>query len=47
MRLELKDNYVALTTTKDERFAFAYEDVLGFKLATAAQAKDRSAGFVR
>ncbi len=47
VRLELKDNYVSLTTTKDERFAFAYEDVLGFKLATAAQAKDRSAGFVR
>jgi hypothetical protein len=45
IRLELKDHYVALTTGKDERFTFAYEDVLGFKLSAASQAKERSAGF--
>lgn len=47
VRLELKDQYVALATAKDERFAFAYEDVLGFKLTVVAQTKDRSAGFSR
>jgi hypothetical protein len=45
IRLELKDQYVALSTAKDERYAFAYADVLGFKMAAAAQHKDRSAGF--
>ena len=39
VRLELKDHYVALTTGKDERFAFAYEDVLGFKLAAPGPPK--------
>jgi hypothetical protein len=47
VRVELKDKFVALQTTKDERFAFAYEDVLGFKFATAINVKDRSAGFGR
>ena len=47
IRVELKDHYVAFTTAKDERFAFAYEDVLGFKLAAASLAKERSAGFSR
>ena len=45
LRVELKDHYLALTTAKDERFAFAYQDVLGFKLTAPAQHKDRSAGF--
>jgi hypothetical protein len=45
VRIELKDAYVSLTTAKDERFAFSYPDVLGFKLAAAAQHKERSAGF--
>jgi hypothetical protein len=48
VRAELLDHHVALTTAKEERFAFAYQDVLGFKLApAAAQSKDRSAGFGR
>jgi hypothetical protein len=47
VRVELKDKFVALQTAKDERFVFAYEDVLGFKFATAATIKDRSAGFGR
>ena len=48
VRAELLDQHVVFSTAKDERFAFAYEDVLGFKLAPAsAQSKDRSAGFGR
>ena len=45
IKIELKDAYLALLTAKDERFAFGYQDVLGFKLAAAAQHKERSAGF--
>jgi hypothetical protein len=47
VKVELKDHYVLLATAKDERFAFAFEDILGFKLAASAQFKDRSAGFGR
>ena len=47
VRVELKDQYIALATAKDERFVFAFQDVLGFKLAAPAQSKDRSAGFGR
>jgi hypothetical protein len=47
VRVELKDLYLTLLTAKEERFAFAYQDVLGFKIAAPAQAKDRSAGFSR
>ena len=46
LRVELKDKFITLQTAKDERFVFAYEDVLGFKLAaTAAHHKERAAGF--
>lgn len=45
VRVELKETYVLLATAKDERFAFSYQDVLGFKLAAATQHKERSAGF--
>jgi hypothetical protein len=44
-RVDLKDKFVSLQTAKDERFSFAYEDVLGFKVAAASAVKDRSAGF--
>ncbi len=47
VRIELKDHYIAISTAKDERFSFAYEDVLGFKMAAPANAKERSAGFAR
>jgi hypothetical protein len=47
VRIELKDRHLTLANAKDERFAFAYDDVLGFKLSAAAQAKERSAGFSR
>lgn len=46
-RVDLKDKFLSLQTAKDERFAFAYEDVLGFKVAAVSTAKDRSAGFSR
>jgi hypothetical protein len=45
LRIDLKEQYVSLSTAKDERFAFGYADVLGFKLAAPAQHKERSAGF--
>jgi hypothetical protein len=45
IRVELKESYLALSTARDERFAFGYQDVLGFKLAAPAQHKERSAGF--
>jgi hypothetical protein len=44
VKIDLKEKFVALQTAKDERFLFAYEDVLGFKLTPAAT-KDRTAGF--
>ena len=47
VRVELKDKFVCLQTAKDERYTFAYEDVLGFKFSTATTIKDRSAGFGR
>jgi hypothetical protein len=48
LRAELFDHHLVLSTAKEERFAFAYEDVLGFKFPSAAtQSKDRSAGFGR
>jgi hypothetical protein len=44
VKVDLKEKFVSLQTNKDERFLFAYEDVLGFKLA-ALSTKDRAAGF--
>jgi hypothetical protein len=44
---ELRDKYVFLQTSKDERFFFAYEDVLGVRILGRSQARDRSAGFGR
>ncbi len=45
--LELRDKYVFLQTSKEERFFFAYEDVLGLRLLGRSQVKDRGAGFAR
>ncbi len=39
VKVELKDQYLTLATAKDERFVFAYGDVLGFKLAVADAVK--------
>jgi hypothetical protein len=48
VRVELKENHLTLLTAKEERFAFAFQDILGFKMAAPAQAKDRAAaGFSR
>ena len=44
VKIDLKEKFVSLQTNKDERFLFAYEDVLGFKIA-AARTGERSAGF--
>jgi hypothetical protein len=46
-KLDLRDGFLALQTAKDERFVFAYEDVLGFKLSSPSTPKDRPAGFGR
>lgn len=47
-KLELRDSFIAIVTAKDERFVFAYEDVLGFKLASPTEKRDRpTAGFGR
>ena len=45
VRVELKEQYVSLATAKEEKFAFGYQEVLGFKLAAPTQHKERSAGF--
>jgi len=47
VKVDLKEQFIGLTTAKDERFVFSYQDVLGFKLAAATSGKDRSAGFSR
>jgi hypothetical protein len=47
IRLELRDGFISLGTAKDERFVFAYEGILGFKLSSPAAPKDRPAGFGR
>lgn len=47
IRLDLRDGFIALGTAKDERFVFAYEDILGFKLAGPATPRDRPTGFAR
>ena len=47
VKIELKDKSLVLETAKDERFHFAYEDILGFKLAATSTPKDRHAGFGR
>lgn len=47
VKVELKDKSLVLETAKDERFHFAYEDILGFKLAATSTPKDRHAGFGR
>ncbi len=44
VKVEARDKYVCLETSKGERFLFAYEDVLGFKLGAAATTKDRPSG---
>lgn len=46
-KLDLRDGFVAVQTVKDERFVFAYEDVLGWKIAPSIAPKDRPTGFAR
>ena len=44
VKIDLKEKFLSLQTARDERFLFAYEDVLGFKV-TGTATKDRTAGF--
>ena len=44
---ELRDQYLLIQTSKDERFVFAYEDILGLRILGRAQHRERSAGFSR
>lgn len=46
-KLDLREGFLTLQTSKDERYIFAYDEVLGFKLATPSTPKDRPAGFGR
>lgn len=46
-KMELRDGFLSLQTAKDERYVFAYEDVLGFKLSSPSMSKERPAGFGR
>jgi hypothetical protein len=47
-KLELSDGFVSIGTAKDERYVFAYGDILGFKLSSPTTPnKDRPAGFGR
>lgn len=47
VRVELRDRYLHLLTGKDERYSFAYEDVLGLRTVGTGQGKERGAGFSR
>jgi hypothetical protein len=44
---DLREKYIFLQTSRDERFFFAYEDVLGVRILGKASAKHGSAGFSR
>ncbi len=46
-RVVLKEKYVVMTTAREERFFFVYEDILGVKAATHAASKERGPGFSR
>ncbi len=46
-RLLLQDKYICLENRKNERFFFAYEDVVGLRIGTGESAKEKSAGFFR
>ena len=45
VRVQLADAYLVAETNKKDRFFFAYEDVVGLKLAVQEPSKERSAGF--
>ena len=45
--LELQDKFICFQNRKGERFFFAYEDVVGFRVGKEEGGKDRSAGFNR
>jgi hypothetical protein len=47
VRVDLRDKFLMLENVKRERFVFAYDDVLGFRLLAATSARERVAGFGR
>jgi len=44
---DLREKYIHLQTSRDERFIFAYEDILGVRILAKPSAKHGSAGFSR
>ena len=44
---DLREKFLYLHTSKDERYFFAYEDLLGVRLLAKASTKHGSAGFGR
>ena len=45
---DLREKYLSLQTSRDERYVFAYEDILGVRLlGKGASSKHGSAGFSR
>lgn len=47
VRFDLRDKCLLLQTGREERFYFAYEDVLGLRFSVVAQNKERAPGFGR
>ena len=47
VRIDLRGPYLGLKTAKDELYFFAYEAILGFRLAGGPSGKERAAGFAR
>ncbi len=47
VKVDLREKYIFLQTSKSEHLYFAYEDVLGLRLLPAPSARDRVAGFSR
>jgi hypothetical protein len=47
VQADLREKYLHLQTSRDERYFFAYEDVLGVRLLGKATTKHGSAGFGR
>jgi hypothetical protein len=47
VQAELREKFIHLQTSRDERYFFAYEDVLGVRILGKSPAKHGSAGFGR
>ncbi len=47
VKVDLRGRFLGLQTAKDEHYFFAYEAVLGFRLAGGPAGKERATGFAR